>query len=414
MSSSVKRRKWNLEDNSKLKYYNEYGGFSEDGREYIIRTDKKNKLQSVWSNILTNKKFGTVVTENMGGYTWYKNARVNRITAWNNSASSNIPSEIIYIKDNEKNISWSIAAEPMPDENEYKIIYGFGYSKYIHESFNIRQEVEIFVPEEDSCKISILKLKNLEPVKKDLKIYYYLKPVIGEDELKTTGYIDVEFEENNNLVTATNLYDRENIKQTVFVSSSEKIRSYTGDKKEFVGLSGINNPEGLKKDKLKANSGLGKESCIVIQLEVSLNSFETKEISLMLGATEENYKELAYKYSKLQNCKIELENIKRYWREKLERLQVETPLESLNIILNGWAMYQTITSRLYAKSGFYQSGGAFGFRDQLQDTLGTKFINPEIMKNQIIKHSKHQFLEGDVLHWWHEVTRKRYKDKVFG
>ncbi|MBQ9658993.1 MAG: hypothetical protein IJV31_09590 [Clostridia bacterium] len=405
-----------MEEFSNLKYYNEYGGFSEDGKEYIIRTNKNNKLQTVWSNILANKNFGTVVTENMGGYTWHKNARLNRITAWNNSASSNIPSEIIYLKDEEKDISWSIAQDPMPDENEYKIVYGFGYAKYIHESLNLMQEAEVFVPEEDCCKIYILRLKNLEPVKKNLKIYYYIKPVIGEDEIKTYGYIESKLESENNLVRIRNLYNRENLSQNVFVTSSEKIKNFTGEKREFVGFGGISNPDELKKEKLKESDGLGKEAAIVIAINVSLNSFESKEISLCLGVTEENYIELAKKYSNVQNCKLELENVKRFWRDKLERLQVETPLESLNIMLNGWVMYQALVSRLYARSGFYQSGGAFGFRDQLQDSLATKFINPDILKQQILYHSSHQFQEGDVEHWWHEETargiRTRFSDDL--
>ena len=406
-----------LEDSSNLKYYNEYGAFSPDGKEYLISFNKNNRVPTVWSNILANEKFGTVVTENMGGYTWYKNSRLNRVSSWNNSASMDVPSEIIYMRDEETGKVWSLGANPAPDENNYNVIYGFGYAKYIHKSSKLIQEFEVFVPKEDSCKIGILKLKNTEPSKKKLELIYYIKPVLGEDEIKSDTHINVEYETANNIVKATNLYGIEFQNQIIYVSSSEKIKSFTGDKKFFIGDGGLANPDGIRKVALNNESGLGKESCIAIQIEIELESFESKEIMLMLGATDEgDFRETAYKYKKLQNCYTELEKVKRHWKELLEKLQIYTPLESMNIMLNGWLMYQTISSRLLGRSGFYQSGGAFGFRDQLQDTIGAKYLNPEIMKNQIIKHSQHQFIEGDVEHWWHDETgrgiRTRFSDDL--
>jgi len=167
-----------LTNNEDLKYYNEYGGFSADGKEYLIRANKENRLPTVWSHIMANKKFGTVVTENMGGYSWYKNSRLNRVTSWENNPSYDIPSEIIYLKDIDNQKTWSLGLNPMPDNKNYNIIYGFGYCKYIHNSDGIEQELEVFVPKEDSCKIGILHLKNNTPNKKRLKLYYYIKPVI--------------------------------------------------------------------------------------------------------------------------------------------------------------------------------------------------------------------------------------------
>ena len=406
-----------LEDSSNLKYYNEYGAFSEDGKEYLISFNKNNRLPTVWSNILANEKFGTVVTENMGGYSWYKNSRLNRVSTWNNSAVMDVPSEIIYMRDEETGKVWSLGANPSPDENNYNVIYGFGYAKYIHKSIKVVQELEVFVPKEDSCKIGILKLKNTEPIKKKLELIYYIKPVIGEDEIKSDTHINVEYEIANNIVKASNLYNLEFGNQVVYVSSSEKIKSYTGDKKFFIGDGSLVRPDGIRKVALNNESGLGKESCIAIQIDIDLESFESKEIVLILGATDENdYRETSYKYKKIQNCYAELEKIKRHWKELLEKLQVYTPLESMNIMLNGWIMYQTISSRLLGRSGFYQSGGAFGFRDQLQDTIGAKYLSTEIMKKQIIKHSQHQFIEGDVEHWWHDETgrgiRTRFSDDL--
>ena len=402
-----------LSNKENLKYYNEYGAFSENGKEYLIKVNKENRLPTVWSHIMANEKFGTVVTENMGGYTWYKNCRLNRLSNWENDPSYDNPSEIIYLKDMATGKSWSLGLNPMPDSRNYNIIYGFGYSKYIHKSNNIEQELEIFVPKEDSCKIGLLKLKNTLANKQKLKLYYYIKPVIGEDISKTNGYLDLKFESNSNLLYSKNLY-REELENTIlYISSSEKIKSYTGNKNFFLGEGGIANPDALKKVALNNENSIGKNSCMVCEIEIELESFENKEISIIMGAEEDSIdcKNIAYKYQKINNCKQELNKIKNFWKENLERLQIYTPLESTNILLNGWVIYQIISSRLYGKTGYYQSGGAYGFRDQLQDTLGLKYLNPEILKNQIIKHSQHQFVEGDVEHWWHEENQRGIRTK---
>ena len=407
-----------LKDTEKLKYYNEYGAFSEDGKEYWICVNKEKRLPTVWSHIMANEKFGTIVTENMGGYIWYKNSRLNRLTSWNNNPSFDIPSEIIYVKDMDTKECWSLGLNPMPDNRNYNVVYGFGYCKYIHSHLGIEQELEMFVPREDSCKIGILKLSNKTPNRKHLKLYYYIKPVIGEDEFKTSGNISTKFDRNSNVLTACNLYASEIDNTKLYMSSSEKIKSYTGDKKFFLGKNGLSNPDGIKKLRLNNSNAIGRDACIVLEIEVEIESFSNKEISFVLGAEETiiDCKNIAYKYSKLQNCKQELERVKNYWKELLGKLQIYTPLESTNILLNGWCIYQTLESRLLGRSGYYQSGGAFGFRDQLQDTIALKYISPEFLKQQIIKHSKHQFEEGDVEHWWHEETgrgiRTRFSDDL--
>ena len=368
--------------------------------------------------MMANEKFGTIVTENMGGYSWYKNSRLNRLTSWNNNPSFDIPSEIFYVKDMDTKKSWSLGLNPMPDNRNYNVIYGFGYCKYIHSNLGIVQELEMFVPREDSCKIGILNLSNKTLNRKHLKLYYYIKPVIGEDEIKTSGNIRIQFDRNSNTLTACNLYASEIDNTKLYLSSSEKIKSYTGDKKFFLGKNGISNPDGIKKLKLNNSNALGRDTCMVLEIEVEIESFSNKEISFVLGAEETmiDCKNIAYKYSKLQNCRQELEHVKNNWKDLLGKLQVYTPLESTNILLNGWCIYQTLESRLLGRSGYYQSGGAFGFRDQLQDTIALKYISPEFLKQQTIKHSQHQFEEGDVEHWWHEETgrgiRTRFSDDL--
>ena len=391
-------------DFTKLKYYNDYGGFSEDGKEYIIRINKSENVPAPWSNVLANKNFGTVVTSNMGGYTWSKNSRLNRISSWINNPENDIPSEIIYFKDMDYGKVWSLNASPAPDEDDYYIIHGFGYSKIFHAGLGIIQEAEVSVAKEDSAKINLLKLKNVTPEKRRLKLVYYIKPVLGEDETKTEGFIDLRLKDN--VIYAKKIYG-DGLADIVFVTCSEKISSYTGNKREFVGNRDLSNPEAMDKVELSNENSLGHESCIAIEIQIELEAYEDKKIVLSLGEDREGVvEEIANKYVRMEEVEEELKIVKEYWNKLLRRVQVKTPVESVDFMINGWAMYQTISSRLYARTGYYQSGGAYGFRDQLQDALSTKFLQKNMLKEQILKHSKHQFEEGDVEHWWHDETKR--------
>ena len=403
-------------DMQELKYYNEFGGFSEDGLEYKIKIEKDNKVPTVWSNILANENFGTVITQNLGGYTWHKNSRLNRLSSWNNNPVFDIPSEIIYLKDNKSGKSWTLSNNLNDENKESYITYGLGYVKFETVQNSLIQELKIFVPKEDNVKVNILNLKNLEPNRRNIKLVYYIKPVLGEDEINTNGYIKLVKE--GNVINIKNLYKDSFKINYCFVSSSENIKSFTGNKDFFIGNGDIKHPEGLDKTSLDNSNGLFQNSCIAIEIEVELESFESKDIVFVFGEenTKVDAKDVAYKYSEIQNCEKELEKIKKFWYELLNKVEVKTPLESLNLMLNYWVKYQTITARLWGRTGYYQSGGAIGFRDQLQDTLGLKYVDIDFMKKQILIACRHQFIEGDVEHWWHEDTnrgiRTRFSDDL--
>ncbi len=411
-------KKTNLINIENLKYYNEYGAFSEDGKEYIIKINKDNIPPVIWSHVIGNKNFGSLVTHNGLGFTWNKNSRLNRITEWTNNTIMEIPSEIIYVKDKIYNTSWSLSPNLNQDDEEYYVTYGFGYAKYTHLRLGLLQELETYVPINENVKVNILRLKNTLPEKRELKLIYYIKPVLGEDVTKTNGFIDVKYDEDSNIIYAQNLYTSEIEACNCYISSSAKIKSYTGNKKWFIGNGTIAKPEAINKQELNKENSLGIAPCIAIEINVELKAYEDKEISIVLGSKEEKVqdRQIAYKYTKVENCKEELDNTKKYWSELLRTIQVKTPVESTNILINGWLAYQTIVCRLWGRSGFYQSGGAYGFRDQLQDTMGIKYISPEFMRYQIIKHASHQFIQGDVEHWWHEETlkgiRTRFSDDL--
>lgn len=208
--------------------------FQKIGKEYIIRTSKDAKLPTTWSNVLANKKFGTVITNNMGGFTYSKNSRLNRITSWVNRPGCDIPSEIIYLKDLDFGKVWTLNSNVMPDDEDYYMIFGFGYVKSYHASLGIIQEIEVFVPTEDSIKINIIRLKNTLAERRRLKLVYYIKPVFGEDETKTNGYIGLKFDKEKNTIYAKNVYG-DTLCKNVYISSSERIVSYTGNNLSFVG-----------------------------------------------------------------------------------------------------------------------------------------------------------------------------------
>ena len=396
-------QKSNKIDLKKLKYFNGYGGFDLNEKEYTFLINKNNNLPTVWSNILANENFGCITTNSGIGCTWSKNSRLNKLSAWNNNQVTNLISEGIFIQDEDSLKVTSLTLNTFENKKDYLLNYGFGYTNYKHCSLGINQTLTVFVPRKDSIKVNIINLKNLEAKKKKLRIFYYIKPVLGEDEEITKGYINVNFEKDKNLFILNNLEDI-NFNENVYISSSEKIKSYSTNKDFFIGQNNILNPEALKKYSLDNSLGISINNFIICELKVELEAFEEKNISLLFGAEvdKNNIKNMVGKYINIQNCFNELENVKRYWNDLVSTVQVKTPVESFNIMFNGWLFYQIIVSRLWGKMGFYQSGGAFGFRDQLQDMIGLKYLDENIVKNQIIEHAKHQFIEGDVLHWWHE------------
>lgn len=314
-------KRTNIIDMEGLKYYNEYGGFSEDGKEYIIKMTKDIKPQVVWTHVLANPNFGTVITNNNSGYTWYKNSRLSRITKWSNDVVLDTPSEIIYIKDNDYQKTWSLCPNLNQDDEEYYMTYGFGYAKFTAMRMGLLQEQTTFVPKDDNVKINLIRLKNTTQEKKELNLVYYINPVLGEDELKTNGYIDVNFDKNSNIIYAKSLFTQDINEQSLYISSSEKIKSYTGNRKTFIGNGTLKNPLEVQMSSLGNDTALGGNACVAIEIEVELKAFEDKEIVFVLGGDETKAQNLAYKYTEIQKAKEELENTKRYWNELLRKIR---------------------------------------------------------------------------------------------
>ena len=396
---------------SELLYDNEFGGFSKDGKEYYIYKNKDNKLPAVWCNTLSNKFFGTIVTDSLGGFTWDKNSKLNRLTAWSNNSIMDLPSEIFYVKDENHKQFWTLNSSVVPNDNYYYITHGFGYSTLKNTNDSLIQNLEIFVPNKERLKIYKFCFKNTSNEERKIKLVMYLKTVLGEDEFLTNGNLNVQKSENT-LLIKNSLAD-ENFKGNImYVSSNIQINSYTGDKENFFGEGSLDNPDSLYRN-LNNSSGSGKNSCLGIEFLLKLDKYEDKEFNIILG--EENtidmVSRMLEKYLNNSEVEKELQETKNKWNNILNVIKIKTPEESLNIMMNGWILYQTISSRLLARSAYYQSGGAFGFRDQLQDALGIRYVDSSYLKNQIIDSARHQFIEGDVLHWWHSDTKRGIRTK---
>lgn len=311
--------------------------------------------------------------------------------------------------DEEQNRSFSLTPSPKGENGEYIVNFGFGFSKFSTSNLQIDTSLTSYIPEKENVKVNIIKLKNNANFKRNIKLVFFINLGMEVREDRKNEYIDVYKDDTFNIVYANNRFKNDFKDEFVYISSSEKIRSFTGLKDEFIGGNDLKNPRGLTLDDFSNCSGIGKDNIAVIRLKsIELKENEEKNISIILGSSnkKEIAKDVAYKYYKIQNCLNELTNIKEFWNDITNKIQVNTPCETTNLLLNGWLIYQTISSRLWGKSGFYQSGGAYGFRDQLQDVLSLVYIRPDLTKKQILEHAKHQFVEGDVEHWWHKETSK--------
>ena len=263
-------------------YNNSYGDFSEDGKEYSIVVTSNSKLPSVWSNILANKFFGTLVTDNMGGFTWNKNSRLNRLTSWNNDPILNFPSEIIYIKDIYSDKVWTLNNNINSQTEKTKITYGFGYARYISDVEQVNQETVIFVPNNENFKITKIKLRNSSDEKKTFKILLYVKDVLGEDEIFTTGNINLI--KHKNSILAKNCIEQEGFENKImFIYSNLKINSFTGEKENFFGEGSFIYPDAIYKENLNNKSGLGKDNCIAIEFEIDIQAYEEKQFFIIMG-----------------------------------------------------------------------------------------------------------------------------------
>lgn len=402
-----------------MDFYNGYGGFSKDGSEYIIHLKEEQNTPAPWINVISNPKFGFHISESGSAYTWSENSRENKITNWNNDWVSDPPSEVLYLKDEESGDFWSITPKPIRGEGDYLITHGFGYSKFSHTAFNIEGEEKMFLPMDESLKFIKVRLKNKEKKKRTLSLTYYAHLVMGVVPAHTSDKI-ATFYHSEGFLYAKNPYSMHFNESYAFLKTiGVDNLSYTGCRTEFIGrMRDTENPAGLYKKELSNTVGAGMDPCFAMKGEITLEPGEERELVVLFGEEKslERVEALVNKYSSMESIDKEFEKTLKYWKETLGAIKVNTPEKSMDILVNGWLMYQTIACRLWARTAFYQSGGAFGFRDQLQDVMPIAYLNPKITRDQILHSASRQFIEGDVQHWWHPGVdsgiRTRFSDDL--
>ncbi|MDD3838989.1 MAG: glucoamylase family protein [Clostridia bacterium] len=402
-------------DRPKLVYYNGLGGFSEDGKEYVIILEKDKNTPSPWSNVISNPSFGCVVTESGLGYTWADNSRQNRITPWNNDPVSDQAGEVVYIRDEDTGQVWTVTPLPIRDKEQYTIRHGQGYTVYKHTCYGISHEKTVFVAENDPVKICSIKMSNISGETRSISLTYYAELVMGVNRSDNPQFITTEFDNDYKVLMVTNRYNEDFKDKISFLNVQHGGEiSYTGDRSEFIGRNrNIRNPSAMSRIRLSGRCGPGYDPCAALQTKVDLKPGEVKEVIFLLGEAKdkEQIRRLVKHYN-ASNSAEELSKIRQKWSDYLSKVHINTPDESMNILINNWLLYQVISCRLWTRSAFYQSGGAYGFRDQLQDVMSLIYASPDAIREHILMCAAHQFIEGDVQHWWHSEQNKGVRTKI--
>ncbi len=387
-----------------LKFFNGHGGFTSDGKEYVIITTAADKTPAPWINILANPNFGSIISESGQSYTWVDNAHEIRLTPWNNDPVADLKGEAFYLKDEESGRFWSPAPLPSRGTTPYTTTHGFGYTVFEHREDGINSVMTVYTDIEEPVKFIIINLRNFSGRERRISITGYVEWVLGDLRAKYLKHTVTELDGPTGAILATNAYSNEFQKRVAFFDAHGTNKSFTADRTEFLGRNGtVSNPDGMSRARLSGKTGAALDPCAVIQIAVNLAEDEEKEIIFRLGAGTNMPHALAIiKASEgTEAAREALRKVHQYWEKNLTVIQIKTPDAALNILANGWLNYQTIASRIWGRSGFYQSGGAFGFRDQLQDVLSLIHSQPQLVKKQILLCASRQFKEGDVQHWWH-------------
>ena len=384
-------------------FFNGFGAFACEGREYEILLEGNNKPPAPWINVVSNKNFGFQISESGAGFTWGINSRENKLTPWSNDPVSDRASEAIYILDEISGEVMTPMSLGRSDRGTYRVRHGFGYSRFLHEEAQISQELTVFTPLDESLKLWSLTLTNRSDRVKYVSLTYYVEWVLGTQGEQTNPYILTSYNNEHECLFAKNIYTMNFQNTYSYLFSSETIIGYTGDRQEFLGQKGsVREPHGAEV-KLSCNTGVSYDPCGAIQVSVAIQPQECKTVLFGLGQStslEEIYK-IKNKYKEITASEKEFDRVRTYWDGLLGTVKVKTKDRAVDILVNGWLLYQTVSCRIQARAGFYQCGGAYGYRDQLQDTLSLLFADSSILRGQILIACSRQFEEGDVQHWWH-------------
>ncbi len=387
--------------------FNGLGGFTPDGREYVISLAPGRVTPAPWVNVLANPNFGTVVSENGVAYTWSENAHEFRLTPWHNDPVTDSSGEALYLRDEETGHVWSPTPLPAGASMTHVIRHGFGYSVFETRSEGICSELWVYVAIDAAVKFSVLKVRNESGRSRRLCATGYVEWVLGDLREKSSMHVTTEINARSGALYARNPYSTEFADRVGFFDVDDPKRTLSGDRAEFLGRNGtLRDPAALKRSRLSGKVGAGLDPCAAIQVSFNLAEGQEREIVFRLGVGRnvDEAGQLVQRYRGALAARDALEAVWRHWNHTLGAVHVETPDQSVNVLANGWLVYQTLACRIWARSGYYQSGGAFGFRDQLQDVMALIHTEPGLVRNHLLLCASRQFQEGDVQHWWHPPT----------
>jgi cyclic beta-1,2-glucan synthetase len=387
-----------------LIFQNGLGGFTPDGCEYVITLESEQTAPAPWVNVIANPNFGTVISESGGAYTWALNSHELRLTPWNNDPVTDATGEAFYLRDEQSGDFWSPTSGQARGATPYVIRHGFGYSVFEHTENGINSELTVYVAIDAPVKFATLTLRNVSGRARRISVTGYWEWVFGDLRQNGLLHVQTQVEANSGALLACNRYNAEFSEWIAFVDVDAPTRTLTGDRNEFLGRNGDPSfPAALRREHLSGKTGAGLDPCGAVQITLDLPDGEERETCFRLGAGRglAEVRDLIKRSRGAQASQAALEGVRQYWKQTLGTVQVETPDPSVNLMANGWLFYQTLSCRLWGRTGFYQSGGAFGFRDQLQDVMALVHAEPALTREHLLRSAAHQFREGDVLHWWH-------------
>jgi cyclic beta-1,2-glucan synthetase len=399
-----------------LAFFNGLGGFTPDGSEYVTVLAGRQWTPAPWINVIANEQFGFQVSESGAGYTWAVNSRENKLTPWSNDPVSDTPGETFYVRDEESGLVWGPTLLPIRKEQRpYVIRHGQGYSCFEHESHGIALSLLQFVPTRDPIKISRLIIRNSTDSKRQLAVTGYAEWVLGVSRSSSAARVITDIDLATGALIARNVWNEGFADRVAFADLGGRQTSWTGDRLEFLGRNAsLDHPSSPERgDELSLKTGAGLDPCAALQTKIELAPGESTEVLFLLGqaGSLEDVRALVKHYRRV-DCDQALSEVKEDWSRLLETVQVKTPEPSIDLLLNRWLLYQTLSCRIWSRSAFYQAGGAYGFRDQLQDVLALAVARPEIVREHIIRAAARQFREGDVQHWWHPPTGRGVRTRI--
>jgi cellobiose phosphorylase len=397
-----------------LTFFNGQGGFTPDGREYVITTAQDMATPAPWVNVLANPLFGSVVSECGGSCTWSENAHEFRLTPWDNDPVSGEGGEAFYLRDEERGHYWSPTPRPCRGVTPYVTRHGFGYSVFEHTERGIRSELMVYVALDAAIKFSVLKVSNVSERSRRISATGYVEWVLGDLRPKSAFHVITEIDQHSGALLACNPYNPEFGTRTAFFDVDDVSRTITADRTEFLGRGGtLRAPAAMTRTRLSGRTGTAMDPCAAIQVGFDLEVGEEREIIFKLGVGTDaaDAQQLIQRFRGAPVARHALDKVWQHWAHTLGAIHVETPDQALNVLANGWLLYQTLACRLWARCATYQSGGAFGFRDQLQDVMALVHARPGLVREHLLLCASRQFEEGDVQHWWHPPMGRGVRTK---